>query len=78
VHGERIRVTIVRKGREARQGIAYLDDGTMVVVEGGSELQGAEVEVEVTSVLQQDTGRIVFAKLPGPIAPETPDLREVR
>ena len=78
VHGERIRVTIVRKGRELGQGIAYLDDGTMVVVEGASELQGAEVEAEVSSVLQQDTGRIVFAKLFDDTAPPTTELREAR
>jgi uncharacterized protein YacL len=78
-HGERIRVTIVRKGREVGQGIAYLDDGTMVVVEGASERQGAELDAEVTSVIQQDTGRIVFAKIADvPPEPGTTALREAR
>ena len=77
MHGERLKVTVVRKGREVGQGIAYLDDGTMVVIEGAAEMQGLEVEAEVSSVLQQDTGRIVFAKLPHPdITPpsEPPDI----
>ncbi len=74
--GEHIRVTIVRRGREAGQGIAYLDDGTMVVVEGASEREGAEVEVEVTSMLQQDTGRIIFSKIIEEQGPT--DLRQVR
>jgi uncharacterized protein YacL len=72
--GETHTVRIVRQGRERGQGVAYLDDGTMVVVEGGADLTGADTEVEVTSVLQQDTGRLVFAKLPH----STGELRELR
>lgn len=74
--GEQIRITINRKGRERGQGVGYLDDGTMVVVEGAGESIGSDVDAEVTSVLQQDTGRLLFAKLPE-TPPPTP-LREVR
>jgi len=62
--GERTRVRIGREGRERGQGVGYLDDGTMVIVEGGSSMLGDEIEVEVTSVLQSDRGRQLFAKLP--------------
>lgn len=63
--GERARVRIGREGRERGQGVGYLDDGTMIVVEGAGAMLGDEVEVEVTSVLQNDRGRTLFAKLPG-------------
>jgi len=66
--GESARVRLVKRGREAAQGVGYLDDGTMVVVERSSHLLGHEVAVEVTSVLQNDTGRMLFAKIK-----ETPD-----
>ncbi len=72
--GEKIRVGITKVGRERGQGVGYLEDGTMVVVEGAADRVGAELEVEVTSVLQQDTGRLLFAKLPD----AGPGLREVR
>lgn len=76
--GERLRISIVRTGREQGQGVGYLEDGTMVVVEGAADRTGADVEAEVTSVLQQDTGRIVFARLPDPPASGSPGrLRKV-
>jgi uncharacterized protein YacL len=53
---------IVKDGKEAGQGIAYLDDGTMVVVEGGRRYIGDTIEVVVTSVLQTAAGRMIFAK----------------
>jgi uncharacterized protein YacL len=62
--GETATVRIVRAGRERGQGVAYLDDGSMVVVEAAEGLINTEVEVEVTSVLQNDMGRMLFAKLP--------------
>jgi len=62
--GEKAKVRIGREGRERGQGIGYLDDGTMVVVEGASAMLGEEVDVEVTSVLQNDRGRTLFAKVP--------------
>ena len=60
--GELIRLTIAKPGKEAEQGVGYLDDGTMVVVQGGREKIGTESDVEVTSVLQTSAGRMIFAR----------------
>lgn len=60
--GENLRVDIVQEGKEAGQGVAYLDDGTMVVVEGGRRYINSSREVQVTRVLQTNAGRIVFAQ----------------
>ena len=60
--GEEIEVKIIREGREHHQGVGYLDDGTMIVVEEGRELVGATVKAEVTSVLQSPSGKMIFAK----------------
>lgn len=62
VSGEEMTVKIVREGKENGQGIGYLDDGTMVVVEGAHKFKGLEVDVVVTSVLQTSAGRMIFAK----------------
>ena len=61
--GEEMHVQIARDGKEAHQGVAYLDDGTMVVVENGRKLVGEPVDVVVSSVLQTVAGRMIFAKL---------------
>ncbi|MBE0476652.1 MAG: TRAM domain-containing protein [Coriobacteriia bacterium] len=61
--GETLRLTIVREGKESDQGVGYLEDGTMVVVQGGRERIGSEAETEVTSVLQTSAGRMIFSKL---------------
>ena len=61
--GEPIRVKIIREGKEFDQGVGYLDDGTMIVVEGGGKQVGREVEVEVTRVLQQPSGKMIFTRL---------------
>jgi len=63
--GGQIRIKLVREGKEKekRQGVGYLVDGTMVVVDGALPLIGQEVDVVVHSVLQTETGRIVFARL---------------
>ena len=61
--GEEMTVTIVKEGKEAGQGVAYLDDGTMIVVDGGRRRVGDAVEVVVTSVLQTSAGRMIFAKI---------------
>jgi len=61
--GESLSVRVIREGKEEDQGVAYLDDGTMVVVEGGRRKLGQEVCVEVTSVLQNPSGKMVFTKL---------------
>ena len=60
--GEKMRVNIVQEGKEPGQGIAYLDDGTMVVVEGGRRYINAYHDVTVTRVLQTAAGRIIFAQ----------------
>ena len=61
--GEEMEVLIVKEGKENGQGVAFLDDGTMVVVEGGKKYVGEQIPVQVTSVLQTSSGRLVFAKL---------------
>jgi uncharacterized protein YacL len=60
---EEITVRISKRGKEADQGVGYLDDGTMVVVEGGSGLLNRTVDVVITSVLQTSVGRMIFSKL---------------
>ncbi|UOF91869.1 PIN/TRAM domain-containing protein [Fodinisporobacter ferrooxydans] len=60
--GEEIIVQVIKDGKEHGQGIGYLDDGTMIVVEGGREYIGSRLEVLVTSVLQTSAGRMIFAK----------------
>jgi uncharacterized protein YacL len=60
--GEPLSVKVIREGKEYDQGVGYLDDGTMVVVDGGRALVGAEATVEVTSVLQNPSGKMIFAR----------------
>lgn len=59
--GETMAVRVIQEGKEAGQGIAYLDDGTMVVVENGKRYMDTDVEVTVTKVLQTNAGRMIFA-----------------
>jgi uncharacterized protein YacL len=59
--GEDLRVRVIQPGKDAGQGVGYLDDGTMVVVEGGARSIDSEVDVTVTRVLQTVAGRMVFA-----------------
>lgn len=59
--GETMKVQIVKEGKEPTQGVAYLDDGTMVVVEQGRKYMGKTIEAVVTSVLQTTAGRMIFA-----------------
>ncbi|WP_295746975.1 PIN/TRAM domain-containing protein [uncultured Limosilactobacillus sp.] len=63
IPGERMEVKVVKKGTERQQGVAYLDDGTMVVIEDGRFFMNKEVMVEVTSALQTDAGRMIFARM---------------
>lgn len=63
IPGENMRVMIVKNGTERSQGVAYLDDGTMVVVEEGQHYMNQSVEVVVTSALQTNAGRMIFAKM---------------
>ena len=60
--GEEMNVQVVKDGKEAGQGVAFLDDGTMIVIEGGRKYLGETIPVMVTSVLQTSAGRMVFAK----------------
>ena len=61
--GEEMRVTIIKEGKEKEQGIGYLDDGTMIVVEGARKLIGDTLEVAVTSVLQTVQGKMIFGRM---------------
>jgi len=61
--GEQIQVMIVAPGQNKDQGVGYLDDGSMVVVDGGRDAMNTVVEVETIRVLQTEAGRMVFAKL---------------
>ncbi|OPX45440.1 putative PIN and TRAM-domain containing protein precursor [Ruminiclostridium hungatei] len=60
--GEEMSVQVVKDGKEAGQGVAFLEDGTMIVIEGGKKFLGETIPVMVTSVLQTSAGRMVFAK----------------
>jgi uncharacterized protein YacL len=60
--GEQLAVRIVKPGEEMGQGVGYLDDGTMIVVEGGRDHLGKEIKINVTSVLQTSAGRMIFGK----------------
>ena len=62
--GEEMTVRVIREGREPGQGVAYLEDGTMVVVENGRRRVGETLNAEVTTVLQTSAGRMIFARVP--------------
>lgn len=62
IPGEEMKVIVVKDGKEATQGVAYLDDGTMIVIENGRKYIGEQIVVNVTSVLQTSAGRMIFAK----------------
>ncbi|KGR79771.1 PIN/TRAM domain-containing protein [Ureibacillus manganicus] len=62
IPGEDMQVLVIKDGKEHNQGVAYLDDGTMIVVEGGRSYIGQSIKVTVTSVLQTSAGRMIFAK----------------
>ncbi len=61
--GEEMRVAVVKEGRDQNQGIGYLDDGTMIVIEGGRRAVGETAEVIVSSLLQTTAGKMIFAHL---------------
>lgn len=63
--GEEMVVQVVKDGKESGQGVAYLDDGTMIVVDGGKKHMGETIGVLVTTVLQTAAGRMIFAKTKG-------------
>lgn len=70
--GETMHVKVLKPGEAANQGVGYLEDGTMVVVENARSLQGQEVELVVTSTLQTSAGRMIFGRLTGSPPEETP------
>jgi hypothetical protein len=61
--GEAMRVFILKEGKEYNQGVAYLDDGTMVVVDNARRLIGKTADIAVTSVLQTTAGKMIFGRL---------------
>lgn len=63
IPGEAVRIRVVKEGEGYNQGVGYLDDGTMVIVEAGSKEIGNEVDTVVTSVLQNSAGRMLFTRL---------------
>ncbi len=63
--GESMTVKIIKEGKEPGQGVAYLDDGTMIIVDNAQKHQGSSVDVLVTSVLQTTAGRMIFSELKG-------------
>ena len=60
---EEMTVTVIKEGKEPSQGVAYLNDGTMIVIEGGKKYVGNTIKVIVSTVLQTSAGRMIFAKL---------------
>lgn len=70
--GESLQVKVIRQGEEPSQGVGYLDDGTMVVVENGSNRIGQTVTIVVTSALQTSAGRMVFGKCENGTPPAAP------
>lgn len=64
IPGETMTVTLIKQGKDQNQAVAYLDDGTMIVVENGRRKIGQTVEILVTSVLQTAAGRMIFGKVP--------------
>jgi uncharacterized protein YacL len=74
--GEPLRVLITREGKEASQGVAYLDDGTMVVVDGARRMINKNVDVTVTSVHQTTAGKMIFGRLEERAEQAAPMLRQ--
>ncbi|MCE9500128.1 MAG: TRAM domain-containing protein [Leptospira sp.] len=60
--GEEIQIQVIKEGKDENQGIGYLEDGTMVVIENGGHLVGKEVKVNVTSIIQTAAGKMIFTK----------------
>jgi uncharacterized protein YacL len=61
--GEEMELRIIQEGKELGQGVGFLDDGTMVVVEGGKRFLNTKVEITITRVLQTAMGRMIFAQM---------------
>ena len=65
IPGESLKVKVVHLGKDAKQGVGYLPDGTMIVIEDGAELVGKEVDTEVARLIQVPAGRMIFVRLKG-------------
>src|SRR5271170_6651949 len=78
--GETMKVFVLKEGKEYNQGVAYLDDGTMVVVDNARKMMGKNVEISVTSVLQTTAGKMIFGKFDdrGPVQAPQPRVIEAR
>jgi uncharacterized protein YacL len=74
--GETMAVKIIKPGEEQGQGVGYLEDGTMVVVEGGRDRIGQTIPIVVTSALQTSAGRMVFGRVEGTRPPDRPGRRD--
>ena len=61
--GEAMRVFVLKEGKEDNQGVAYLDDGTMVVIDDGRPLIGQTIDITVTSMLQTTAGKMIFGRI---------------
>ena len=60
--GESFKIRVIQEGKEFNQGVGYMDDGTMVVIENGQRYRDQEINVTVTKILQTSAGRMIFAK----------------
>ena len=67
---------VMKEGKEREQGVGYLDDGTMLVIEDGREFIGKKVDATVQSILQTSQGRIIFTKVKGKAAEQGPKIPE--
>jgi hypothetical protein len=74
--GEPMRVLVLREGKEANQGVAYLDDGTMVVVDGARRMINKSVDVIVTSVHQTTAGKMIFGRMEERAEQPAPVMRQ--
>jgi uncharacterized protein YacL len=72
--GERMTILVLKEGKEFNQGVGYLDDGTMVVVDHARKLIGRSVDITVTSVLQTASGKMIFGKMDEALRPAEPQM----
>jgi uncharacterized protein YacL len=72
IPGEHIEIKLIKEGESPGQGVGYLDDGTMVVCENGGSEIGRQIDLVVTSVLQNSAGRMIFGRISDDGVPSTP------
>ena len=61
--GEHMKIKVIKEGKDENQGVGYLDDGTMVVIDNAKRHISEEINIVITSVIQTPTGRMIFSKL---------------